>query len=87
MLGRVTLDCVNPYTFTASTLAWAGLRAASGVVRGVGALGPLDAFGLAGVREACAGLAAPSFEPDVWPAEPQALPARAEAQSAGSDSI
>ena len=57
-LRQVTLVGSNPYTFTAATLAWAALRAAGGFLSGEGALGPVEAFGLAGIREACAGLVA-----------------------------
>jgi hypothetical protein len=53
----VTLQGVDPYTFTAATLSWAAVRARGDRMRGDGALGPVAAFGLAGLREACAGLA------------------------------
>jgi short subunit dehydrogenase-like uncharacterized protein len=56
-LSDVTLAGVNAYAFTAETLAWAALRAADGLVDGEGAFGPGEAFGLAGLSEACAGLA------------------------------
>jgi hypothetical protein len=55
-LATVRLKGVNPYDFTGELLAWGALRAASGGLRGVGALGPVDGFGLdeleAGVAEA-----------------------------------
>jgi hypothetical protein len=55
-LATVRLRGVNPYDFTAGMLAWAALRAAGGELRGSGALGPVDGFGLdaleAGVAEA-----------------------------------
>jgi short subunit dehydrogenase-like uncharacterized protein len=55
-LATVRLKGVNPYDFTGEILAWAALRAAGGELRGVGALGPVDGFGLdeleAGVAEA-----------------------------------
>ena len=55
-LATVRLAGVNPYDFTAEMLAWGALRAASGGLLGVGALGPVDGFGLdaleAGVAEA-----------------------------------
>jgi short subunit dehydrogenase-like uncharacterized protein len=45
-LRRVRLDGPDGYDFTARFLAWAAMRAADGAVRGVGALGPVRAFGL-----------------------------------------
>ena len=55
-LATVLCKGVNPYDFTAEFLAWSALRAAAGGLRGVGALGPADGFGLdaleAGVAEA-----------------------------------
>ena len=46
-LARVTLDGPNPYTLTGELLAWAALRARDGGLTGTGALGPVEAFGLA----------------------------------------
>jgi short subunit dehydrogenase-like uncharacterized protein len=55
-LRTVRLEGVNPYDFTGAMLAWSAVRAADGALAGVGALGPVDGFGLdeleAGVREA-----------------------------------
>jgi hypothetical protein len=55
-LRRIRLDGPDGYDFTARFLAWAAMRAADGAVPGVGALGPVQAFGLDalldGVREA-----------------------------------
>jgi len=45
-LATVRLQGINPYDFTAGMLAWGALRAAAGELRGVGALGPADGFGL-----------------------------------------
>jgi short subunit dehydrogenase-like uncharacterized protein len=45
-LARVTVEGLNPYDFTGRMLAWAADRIASVGVRGVGALGPVSAFGL-----------------------------------------
>lgn len=45
-LARVVVEGMNPYDFTAAMLAWAADRVATVGVRGVGALGPVDAFGL-----------------------------------------
>ncbi len=56
LLHRVRLDGPDGYDFTARFLAWAATRAADAGVRDVGALGPVQAFGLEalldGVREA-----------------------------------
>ena len=55
-LSEVHLKGVDGYTFTGRMLAWAAERAAGGGLRGTGALGPVDAFGLnqlvAGCEEA-----------------------------------
>ncbi|MFL6127857.1 MAG: saccharopine dehydrogenase NADP-binding domain-containing protein [Mycobacteriales bacterium] len=55
-LSRVALDGPNPYTLTGGLLAWAAVRARDGGLTGVGALGPVEAFGLdelaAGAAEA-----------------------------------
>ena len=45
-LATVRLEGVNPYDFTGNVLAWGALAAAGGGLRGAGALGPVDAFGL-----------------------------------------
>ena len=55
-LAEVRVTGVNGYDFTGGMLAWAATRIADRGVNGVGALGPVEAFGLdeleAGVREA-----------------------------------
>ena len=55
-LSEVHLTGVDGYTFTGRMLAWGAEQAAAGAVRGTGALGPADGFGLAeltaGVAEA-----------------------------------
>jgi hypothetical protein len=55
VLAIVHTEGVNGYTFTGAALAWAAERVAAGDARGVGALGPVEAFGLdaleAGVAE------------------------------------
>jgi short subunit dehydrogenase-like uncharacterized protein len=55
-LAEVRLEGLNGYDFTAGMLAWGAVRAAAGTIRGTGALGPVQAFGLdeleAGCREA-----------------------------------
>jgi short subunit dehydrogenase-like uncharacterized protein len=45
-LARVQLDGPNPYTLTGDLLAWGAMRAREGGLTGVGALGPVAAFGL-----------------------------------------
>ncbi|HEX6388472.1 MAG TPA: saccharopine dehydrogenase NADP-binding domain-containing protein [Solirubrobacteraceae bacterium] len=45
-LATVRLEGVNPYDFTGAMLAWGAITAAGGGLRGSGALGPVDAFGL-----------------------------------------
>jgi short subunit dehydrogenase-like uncharacterized protein len=45
---------IDGYTFTGRMLAWGADRAASGGLKGVGALGPVDAFGLDELAEGCA---------------------------------
>ena len=55
-LGEAHLTGVDGYSFTGDILAWGAERAANGGLRGVGALGPVDGFGLdeleVGVAEA-----------------------------------
>lgn len=51
-LATVSLDGVDAYTFTARFLAHTAPRLAAGTVTDVGALGPLDLFGLPELREA-----------------------------------
>lgn len=53
-LAEVHLSGVDPYTFTGRMLAWAADRAAAGGLRGVGALGPVEAFGLEELRAGAA---------------------------------
>jgi short subunit dehydrogenase-like uncharacterized protein len=45
-LATVRLEGVDPYEFTGAMLAWGAITAAAGGLRGSGALGPVDAFGL-----------------------------------------
>ncbi|WP_251149756.1 saccharopine dehydrogenase NADP-binding domain-containing protein [Cellulosimicrobium sp. Marseille-Q4280] len=52
LLRRVRLDGPDPYDLTARFLAWGALRAAEDGVRGTGALGPVDAFGLDAMLDA-----------------------------------
>ena len=46
VLSTVTVEGVNPYTFTGEILAWGAMTAADVGVSGAGALGPVAAFGL-----------------------------------------
>jgi short subunit dehydrogenase-like uncharacterized protein len=45
-LATVRIEGASPYDFTAEMLAGAAMRAADGGLRGSGALGPVDGFGL-----------------------------------------
>ena len=51
-LAQVHLRGPDPYTLTASLLAWGAQRAANSGVLSTGALGPIDAFGLEALRKA-----------------------------------
>ncbi len=51
VLARARLTGVNAYDFTAGMLAWGARAAAGGRVEGVGALGPIEAFGLDALAE------------------------------------
>jgi short subunit dehydrogenase-like uncharacterized protein len=53
-LATVHLTGGDPYSFTATVLAWAAGRAAAHGVRPAGALGPAEAFGLTSLERACA---------------------------------
>jgi short subunit dehydrogenase-like uncharacterized protein len=53
-LAAVRLSGVNPYDFTAAVLAWGAQAAADGALRGTGALGPVDGFGLEALERGCA---------------------------------
>jgi short subunit dehydrogenase-like uncharacterized protein len=70
-LARVDLAGVNGYTFTGRILAWAAQRAGEGGLKGTGALGPVDAFGLPALTEGCSwagaeekGARPPASQPD-----------------------
>ncbi len=58
-LSEVHLDGQNPYALTAAILAWGAERAAEHGAEGIGALGPVDGFGLDALEQGCreAGLA------------------------------
>ena len=53
-LATVRLTGGEPYLFTALVLAWAARTAAGHGVQPAGALGPVEAFGLASIERACA---------------------------------
>ncbi len=53
-LHRVVLRGPEPYVLTGDLLAWGAVRAAGGDLRGAGALGPVQAFGLDELTAACA---------------------------------
>jgi short subunit dehydrogenase-like uncharacterized protein len=53
-LATVRLEGDNPYDFTGAVLAWGATTIASGGLRGSGALGPVDAFGLDELRSGVA---------------------------------
>lgn len=54
VLAEVTLRGPNVYDTTADLLTWSATRAAEGGISGRGPLGPVEAFGLDGLRECCA---------------------------------
>ena len=53
-LSQVVLSGIDPYTFTGRILAWGAERAAAGDLKGEGALGPVDGFGLDQLEAGCA---------------------------------
>ncbi len=52
-LSSVRVEGPGGYDLTASLMAWAACELADGRVEGVGALGPVDAFGLERLTEGC----------------------------------
>ncbi|MBI5310440.1 MAG: NAD(P)H-binding protein [Actinobacteria bacterium] len=52
-LASVHMQSPNPYDLTGLIVGWAAERAAAGEIGGVGALGPVEAFGLEPLRAAC----------------------------------
>jgi short subunit dehydrogenase-like uncharacterized protein len=52
-LSEVHLTGIDGYTFTGRSLAWGAEHAAAGGLRDVGALGPVDGFGLDELRQGC----------------------------------
>ena len=65
VVERVELRGPNGYTFTGEILAWGAMRAAEEGVEGTGAVGPVEAFGLRTLEEACAGLGLKEASPPV----------------------
>jgi short subunit dehydrogenase-like uncharacterized protein len=53
-MSEVHLTGVDGYTFTGQILAWGAERALDGGLRGTGALGPVDGFGLEELTAGCA---------------------------------
>jgi short subunit dehydrogenase-like uncharacterized protein len=53
-LAHVVLEGPNGYPLTADLLAWGASRARDGGLRGTGALGPVEAFGLDRLEKGCA---------------------------------
>jgi short subunit dehydrogenase-like uncharacterized protein len=53
-VAEVHLSGPDPYAFTAELIAWAARAAAAGRVKGTGAIGPVEAFGLAELERGCA---------------------------------
>ena len=53
-MSEVHLTGVDGYTFTGRILAWGAERALAGGLRGIGALGPVDGFGLEELTAGCA---------------------------------
>ncbi|MEA2478104.1 MAG: hypothetical protein QOJ07_26 [Thermoleophilaceae bacterium] len=52
-LGEAHVTGINGYTFTGAFLAWAAIEAAAGRIKGAGAVGPVDAFGLERLQAGC----------------------------------
>jgi short subunit dehydrogenase-like uncharacterized protein len=74
-LAEVHVTGVNGYTFTGRILAWAAQSAAEGGLKGTGALGPVEAFGLAALVEGCgwAGIEEKGARPQASPPERAAV--------------
>ena len=52
-LAEVHVTGVDGYTFTGRILAWGAEQAAAGALKGAGALGPADGFGIDELRSGC----------------------------------
>ncbi|MGK2879825.1 MAG: saccharopine dehydrogenase family protein [Mycobacterium sp.] len=55
-VAQVVLHGPSPYPFTAEILAWGAERLAAGVAKDVGALGPVEAFGVDELESSCAAI-------------------------------
>ncbi len=53
-MRRIVLFGATGYTFTGEILAWGATHAAEHGLEGIGALGPVEAFGLRNLESACA---------------------------------
>jgi short subunit dehydrogenase-like uncharacterized protein len=75
-LAEVHVTGVDGYTFTGRVLAWGAERAAAGGLRGTGALGPEDAFGLEALADGCrwAGIEPEGAAGEEAPAKPPGAP-------------
>jgi hypothetical protein len=56
LLGRTTIEGVNPYDLTASLLTWSARMLSRRADKGVGTLGPVEAFGLDALVSGCLAL-------------------------------
>lgn len=56
VLATVQLDGPNPYDLTGLIGAWAAEQAAAGKIKATGTIGPVEAFGLDVLRDACAAI-------------------------------
>jgi short subunit dehydrogenase-like uncharacterized protein len=55
-LGRIMIEGVNPYDLTATLLTWSARMLSRRADKGVGALGPAEAFGLDALVSGCLAL-------------------------------
>ncbi len=62
-VGEAHVTGPNPYELTGELLAWGAERAAAGALRGTGALGPVDGFGLDALEAGCAQLGLRAEQP------------------------
>ncbi len=63
LLAQTHLEGPSIYDLTAELIAWGAERAAAGQVRGAGALGPIQAFGLDALRDGCQSIGLHRIEP------------------------
>jgi short subunit dehydrogenase-like uncharacterized protein len=56
VVAEVQLTGIDGYSFTGAMIAWAAEQAAAGALQGVGALGPVDGFGLDALEQGVAEL-------------------------------